>query len=94
MSYETRYIEVEGMSLDGIWINASIELGLIVIPPFNGSPHLCDSDHDYYGYTEVDTAQVEEYDIFNEDGDTIDVTLTERQIDSLLDYAIIQFERS
>lgn len=23
-------------------------------PPFMGSPHQCDSDHDYYGYTELE----------------------------------------
>lgn len=25
----------------------------IVVKPFKGSPHLCDSDIDYYGYTEI-----------------------------------------
>ena len=24
------------------------------VPPFRGSPQLCDSDMDYYGYTEID----------------------------------------
>ena len=33
-------------------------------PPFAGSPHLCDSDHDYYGYTELefDIIKVVRYD--------------------------------
>jgi hypothetical protein len=30
--------------------------------PFGGSPHLCDSDWDYYGYTEI------EYDVLGRKG--------------------------
>jgi hypothetical protein len=38
---------------------AGIPCGVVVDcfhhqPPFRGSPHLCDSDADYYGYTDLE----------------------------------------
>lgn len=58
---ERRYKGLVPVSVCGILCLAGIETYNIVAP-FKGSAHLCDSDMDYYGYSEI------EYEILDRKG--------------------------
>jgi len=69
---ETQYIEVDyedpSTGLDYV---ISVAVDLNIQEPFNGCPMLCDSDLDFYGFTEVIGWNILEIECFDEDNEEI-----------------------
>lgn len=63
--YDTIEIEDEDT---GLWYEFDVEVRVFIQEPWGGSAHTCDNPYDYYGYTEVDSWEIEEVNCYNENG--------------------------
>lgn len=58
--------------LDDQWVDLELEvLDFAHVEPHKGSPHTCDSDMDYYGYTDI-SWDIFSYSITNNEGVEVD----------------------
>lgn len=79
--YHTEYKEIEVFEIcdDYVCFDVTVELQLGIQEPHRGSALSCDSDYDYYGYTEVLDAECIEWTATGDDG----VDLIDRYADEL-----------
>ena len=71
-------------------VEVAVEVG--VQEPFQGSPHNCDSELDYYGYQEVEDYSIEAITAYDDDGEELSNISEPSWLDDEINKAVYSHE--